>query len=343
MSLPELVQDHLDGEQAVARVDLGGEDELFVTPTRTLIYRAEGLLSDESVEEYPHDAERIDIDEGRRKVKVAFDYGLDGERGFSLPKKKLDEALHPVLAGVLNAAGITDPGETVKRTFRFSELTLVVTSARVVKHVGQAVWDEDYEEFHFGDVTDVRFEEGNVATSVVLSFAGRQERFKTPNEEARAVRETLVDAVTAYHDVDGVEELRALSADDEEVADAEGVEAENVDFGEGPDPLGAEPVEVDEPENATREEPAGEADDGLGGGFTGATELASAEAEESSRESEAGAGTEAGTEDETAGRSDADVEAELAALREAVDRQTEQLERQAELIDQLIAELRQGR
>jgi len=44
--------------------------------------------------------------------------------------------LHPVLAGVLNGNGITDPGETVVKTYRFSELTLIITSDRLVKHIG---------------------------------------------------------------------------------------------------------------------------------------------------------------------------------------------------------------
>jgi len=38
-----------------------------------------------------------------------------------------------------------------------------------------------------------------------LTHGGRSERFKAPNESARAVRETLVDAVCAYHGVDSLE------------------------------------------------------------------------------------------------------------------------------------------
>jgi len=121
--------------------------------------------------------------------------------------------LHPVLAGVLSATGVTDPGESVIQTFRFSELTLVVTSERLVKHVGSAVWDEEFEEFAYADITDLDFEEGTVATAVVLTHGGRSERFKAPNESARAVRETLVDAVCAYHGVDSLEEFRVTVAD----------------------------------------------------------------------------------------------------------------------------------
>lgn len=241
MSLPDLLAETVGDEDVVAAVSLGGDDRLAVTPTRTLVYRGDGLLSDESVAEYSHDVERIAVSTGRRKAKLTLGYGLDGDETLSLPAKRADEALHPILAGVLSATGVTDPGESVLRTFRFSELTLVVTSDRLVKHVGSAVWDEEFEEFPFADLTDLDFEEGTVATAVVLAHGGRSERFKAPNESARALRETLVDAVCAYHGVDSLEEFRVAVADDEEPdadADADGA----TDFGEGPDPLSASPV-----------------------------------------------------------------------------------------------------
>jgi len=241
MSLPDLLAETVGDEDVVAAVSLGGDDRLAVTPTRTLVYRGDGLLSDESVAEYSHDVERIAVSTGRRKAKLTLGYGLDGDETLSLPAKRADEALHPILAGVLSATGVTGPGESVLRTFRFSELTLVVTSDRLVKHVGSAVWDDEFEEFPFADLTDLDFEEGTVATAVVLAHGGRSERFKAPNESARAVRETLVDAVCAYHGVDSLEEFRVTVADDEESeadADADGA----TDFGEGPDPLSASPV-----------------------------------------------------------------------------------------------------
>ncbi|OYR47083.1 hypothetical protein DJ74_13630 [Halorubrum sp. Ea8] len=241
MSLPDLLAETVGDEDVVAAVSLGGDDRLAVTPTRTLVYRGDGLLSDESVAEYSHDVERIAVSTGRRKAKLTLGYGLDGDETLSLPAKRADEALHPILAGVLSATGVTGPGESVLRTFRFSELTLVVTSDRLVKHVGSAVWDDEFEEFPYADLTDLDFEEGTVATAVVLAHGGRSERFKAPNESARAVRETLVDAVCAYHGVDSLEEFRVTVADDEESeadADADGA----TDFGEGPDPLSASPV-----------------------------------------------------------------------------------------------------
>lgn len=272
MSLPETLSTRLDDEEAVATVPLGGDDILVVTPSRTLVYRAEGLLSDESVEEYPHGAERVTVSQGRRKAKLTVDYGLDGERTVSLPAKRLDDALHPVLAGTLSAAGITDPGESALRTFRFSELTLVITSARVVKHVGTAVWDSDYEEFHYEDVTDLGFEEGSVATSVVLTVDGRQERFKAPNEEARAVQEALVDALCDYYDVASLEEFRlAVEPDEEEPQESR----DPTDFGEGPDPLSAEPAEAEQvAEDSARAPEGGQSDRPLAGGGTGSDTVA---------------------------------------------------------------------
>lgn len=222
MNVPPRVDAVLGGEDVAAHVPLKGEDALFVTPTRTLHYTAEGLLSDESVTEYEHDAERIEVNEGRRKAKIVLDYGLEGQAEIPVPGGKLNDALHPILAGVLNAAGVTEAGETVKRTYRFSELTLVVTSHRVVKHIGGAVWDEEFEEVPFADVTGLGVEEGNVASQLVLETTGRTQRIKAPNEEFRDVRETIENALFAFHDVTTAEEFRAVVGDEDAEPEAAG-------------------------------------------------------------------------------------------------------------------------
>ncbi|MFB6123706.1 MAG: hypothetical protein ABEJ78_09645 [Haloferacaceae archaeon] len=365
MDLPDIVQSTLGDESVAARVSLGGEDELLVTPTRTVVYRSEGLLSDETVDEYPHGAERIEVSEGRRKSKVTLDYGLDGEKTFAVPTTRLDQALHPVLAGVLNATGITDPGETVKQTFRFSELTVVVTSSRLVRHIGEAVWDEEYDEYHYDDVTDLDFEEGSVATSVVVTVGGRQERFKAPNDRARAVREGLVSALCAYHDVADLEALREKTAPDEE---EETEDRDNVSFGDGPDPLSTGASEADDPPSTSTSEAddplstgASETDDPLststpeaggplaasgGEGESRETAGPASTGEQSeSRETTKRAGDEgfAGSGFESAGVVDDEVAAELARLRQAVETQSRRLERQEQVIERLIEELRQGR
>lgn len=237
MDVPELVADALGDEAVAAHVPLKGEDALFVTRTRTLHYRSEGLISDESVDEYPHDAERVEVSESRRKASIELDYGTGGAASFSVPANRLDEALHPVLAGVLNAAGVTQPGETVKRTYRFSELTLVVTSDRLVKHIGAAVWDQEYEEVPYEGVTDLAIEEGNVSSQLVLHTPDRTERIKAPNEAFREVQETISDALFAYYDVDSMEAFQQLMAtEEEEPADAAGGD---VSFGEGVEPIQA--------------------------------------------------------------------------------------------------------
>jgi hypothetical protein len=405
MTHPDVVQSALGDEGVAARVDLG-DDALFVTPTRTILYRADKLLSDESVEEFPHGAERVSVSTGRRKGTITLDYGLDGERSFSVPAKALDRALHPVLAGTLNAVGVTDPGETVKETFRFSELTLVITSDRLVKHIGNAVWDEEFEEFRYEDVTDLSFEEGSVATTLVLTLGGRRERFKAPNERAREVRERLTEAVLDHHGVDSVAALRERFGVDEDDAPSS-----RMSFGEGPTPLSVNPGELTErPTNATRAEtdqadagaavdavpeepadagareaadaaptmtaeggatvsadssegvaptetvdpadsPGSEADangsepDSDAGETTGPDRIETSDllgpaddaAVEEPREATDVAGDEAGDDE---GDDLAVLTAEVGALRERIEAQNDRLDRQEELIERLIAELR---
>lgn len=270
-----------------------------------------------------------------------------------MPRGSLDEVLHPVLAGVLAAADITAAGETVERTFRFSELTLVVTSQRLVKHVGAAVWDEEFEEYPYGTVTDVDFEEGSVSTSIVLTVDGRQERFKTPTDETRAVREALTEGLLDHYDVRTLSAFREAAAPEPEPEPnaeptAETTDDDGVGFGSGPDPLSADPAEVEEPTNATREGTGGDAAAAIAGveeGFDDAsesgdgtvTEVATAtDAGPEGNGSFAGSGFESATPEE-------DLVEEVTQLRETVRRQREEIERNGELIEKLIEELRRGR
>ncbi|GGL51672.1 DUF7115 domain-containing protein [Halocalculus aciditolerans] len=215
MDVPGVVSGALGEESPVARIPLKGEDVLFLTPTRTLVYRAEGLLSDETVEEYLHDAERVSVREGRRKAKIELDYGTDGTETMEVPASRVDDVVPPVLAGVLNAAGVTGPGESVKGVYRFSELTLVVTSSRLVKHVGAAAWDEDYESIDYGDVTAFSAEEGSVASTLVFGTDGHTERIKVPNESFREVKEAVEEALFAAHDVSTPAEFAQLHEPEE--------------------------------------------------------------------------------------------------------------------------------
>lgn len=235
MALPDIVQSTLDGP-VVARVGLGDEDELIVTPTRSLRYHAESLLSDATVEEFPHAAERVTVSDGRRTAAITLDYGLEGERELSVPSDRVDDALHPVLAGVLSATDVIDPGETVRETFRFSELTVVVTDARIVEHVGAAVWDDDHEEFPFDDLAGFAVEEGNVATQFVLAIDGRRERIKIPNERARAFDERVRTAIREHRGIDSVDELGGEPTAEDGDAGPDGADGDGDPDDDGHDP-----------------------------------------------------------------------------------------------------------
>ena len=378
MSVPGIVTATLDGEEIAARVSLGGDDELFITPTRTIVYRSDGLLSDESADDYPHDADRLTLSESRRKTKFVLEYALDGERTFTVPSSVTDDVLHPVLAGVLSGNGITEPGETVVKTYRFSELTLIVTSDRLVKHIGGAVWDGEYEEYHFSDVTHLEFEDGSVATQIVLSVDGRPERIKAPNEQANDLRERLKRALFEYHDVDSLADLNETVGHEDDEPSREA----SVNFGNGVDPLDADPPTPDDHDGtggttgesasaqsadplAASETDHGESDESgqpttstdgqhrqshtasesaAQGGATATADTGSllTEAAETDTESETDGAT-AAADAATADDPHPELIARLEALETAVERQSEVIEKQGETIEQLIAELRQGR
>ncbi|AGB16699.1 hypothetical protein Halru_2108 [Halovivax ruber XH-70] len=369
MSVPAIVQSALGDAEVVERVSLGGEDELFVTSESTIIYRSDGLLSDESVDEYPHEATRLSVTEGRRKTKLTLEYAIEGTEEFKIPGSVTDAVVHPVLAGVLAGNGITDPGERVIQTFRFSELTVIVTSQRLVKHIGSAVWDEDFEEYRYEDVTGLSFESGSVATQVVLEVDGRQQRIKAPNEQATELRQRLQQAIFAVHDVDSLDELHEKVGLEDDEADTS-----TVDFGEGVDPLSTDSSDENtetEPEIDTTAAMAEiDASGSQSAHESTGTESSASAADTSPTEEfevdtnqptpaqtetavDSGSPTDGGNESvasfeasgfepATAG-DDAAVLERLDALEETVERQTAMLERQQETIEQLIEELRRGR
>ena len=237
MDIPDLVQQALGGEEIQAGVSLGDEDAVCFTPTRALVYSGEGLISDEGVDEYPLEVERLGLKRGRRKTKFVFQY-IDGRRSFSVPSNRGDDALERLLEGVLRIESVLDERESVAGVYLFSELTLVVAEKRVVKHVGEALWDEDYEVYDFAEVTGLEFERTSVATSIVLDIRGHPQRVKVPNDNAALLRRTLQEALFEFHDVGSLEELnRRLGEDDEidDVAAADG--SDDLTFGSDIDPL----------------------------------------------------------------------------------------------------------
>lgn len=351
MDLPELVDSHLEGERVVGSVDLDG-DAVFVTPTRTLLYREEGLLSDESVTSYPHDVERIEVSEGRRKATVRMS-DLTETSEFSVPATHVDDVLAPLLWGVLRTAGVIDDGEGLLAAYRFSELTLVVTDVRILKHVGTAVWDEEFEEFHYGALTDLAFEEGSVAMSLVLEVDGRRERVKTPKEQGPVVRRTVEEAVFGFHGVDSLASLREkISPEADEDGGGDSATDSGGDAGEPTDVEASGPANPDE----------GPAAGSVAGGYSDITGLLEGAGEpgEAGEEGEVGEEGEAGEEGEGGARAsesphrardttdrtatvDAAVVERLDEVESTLSRQTELLEAQQAMIDQLIEELRRGR
>ncbi len=303
MAVPDLIRERLGGEKPGARIPLSGDDELWVTPTRGLIYRAEGLLSGETVEEYPLEAQTITLTEGRRKTTIRLDRGYDGADEFTVPAKHTDQTLRPVVEGVLASAGVTEDGEGVEQVYRLGELTLVVTEGRVIKYVGSALWtEEDYEEFPYDEVTDLELEHGSVSSELVIEVNGRPQRVKTPSEDAHEIRKTIEGPLLARHEVDSVAALRRKFADDEasEPATADGAaateaEADRDDLGSLLEFGGLDDTEAAEPATATPAEAASD-----------------------------------------------DLADEIAALREAVERQGERLEEQQALLERLIEELRRA-
>lgn len=358
MNIPGIVQSALDGEEIETRVSLGGDDEIFVTPSSSVVYRAEGLLSDESIEVFPHDADRVSLSEGRRKTSITLEYPLDGPAEFTIPASKTNDVLQPVIVGILGENGIITADETVIKTYRFSELTLILTSDRLVKHIGEPVWDEDYEEYHFSDVTNLSFEDGSVATQIVLSVDGRPQRIKAPNDAANELQERLKRALFAYHDVDSLPELNEVVGESEEEDDSA-----TADFGEGVDPLDGPSSEdedrdeqgIPEAETVTTTQSADLLGDEHADSETQTSHYGHEPAMQASQLRDEPADARQSEPDGSEATSDIDGESSappepspevlerLEHLEAVVERQNERLEAQQQLLEQLITELRQGR
>lgn len=256
MTLPDAVRTVLDDEPVLDRLALGGEDALFVTPARLVRYRADGLFSDESAEEFPHDAERVSVSRGRRTVEISIEY-VDDERSLSVPVDRFEAALQALLAGVLSATGVTADAETIIEAFRFDELTVVVTDRRLIEHVGTAVWNGEYEELRFEEVTGIDVERGRVATGIVLSADGRRKRIKIRNDRARPFETCVRAAIREHHGVGSLDEL----ADEEEGTDVDETSpiARSVEDppADGPKRPSLDPGEIDGPNADADRRPTG--------------------------------------------------------------------------------------
>ena len=355
MEIPDRVKQHLDGESVQSAVNLGDEDLICFTPTRTLLYRGEGLLSDESLQAFSHDIERLKLSEGRRKTTFTLEY-VDTAENFTVSNKRTQQVLKRLLSGVLDTADVLDD-ESVAGVFLFSELTVVVTDKRLVKHIGTYVWDPDYEEYPYSEVTNLDFEEGSVATQIVLSVGGRPQRIKAPSDKAKQLRRALTESLFAYYEVDSLGELNELIRPEAE----EGGDGDAEEGGLGLDNSISPLVEEDDPDEGTEQASTSESDEEdtevlsvgprAGEGSTEESDSPTDEGKPTSTDDEGAASTPGDSHAESAtkaqgtdqGVDPAEIEAmrqEIATLQEAVDRQNEEIEKQRETIEQLIEELR---
>ena len=344
-ALPELLSETVGDATVVDTVDIGGGDAVAVTHRATHVYRSDGLLSDESVETFAHDVERLSVRSKRRKSEIKL-AKIDSETGFTVPSKVADPIVEAMLEGVLRTTGAIETDEAVVAQFRFSELTFVVTEGRLLEHVGSAVWDGDFEAVEHAQLTGLAFEKGSVATQVVIETEQRRRRVKVPNEHAGRVRRAIQQAVFEFYDVSSIEELRAELSEEDETgqsseetttstrapADQSSIDVKGASSG---------PESADETERFVSADWTPPADQGVSGTAAGNTNTPTQRSTAS--ESDATDPTANASAERTA---DPDVEAlakRVETLSEQVERQTELIESQGELIEQLVDELRRGR
>ena len=370
MDVPGIVRERLGDERRMTSVNIGGDDRVYVTPPRTLVYHSPGLFSREEIEEFPHDAARFDVSADRREASFAFEYD-DGVRGFSTPRERIETVLPPVLAGVLRTTGRIADDESVIESYRFGQQTLVVTEARVLTSAGEAVWEAENESYAYAEVTDLRFDDG----ALVVAVGDQSRRIELSGDGGADAYRTVEEALLAYRGVESLEQLsttetespRRTQADEWATMDGEGtddVSAPEAAIGDAEAASTGE-ASAEPPQRPSSPAPSGQSagvpvrevegtDTGPGRPSDATTdaEPSASDGEETERDSDneddhgiegdhgiESVGTEGAT-DSTDTTGDAgDVGAELDALRETVERQTELLERQQETIERLVKEL----
>lgn len=367
-TLPELLSEAIAGATVLDTVDIGGGDAVAVTNEATHLYRSDGLLTDESVETFDHDVERLSVRSKRRKSEIGLET-IDGATSFTVPSKAADRIVEAMLGGVLRATGVLAGDDEILAQFRFSELTLVVTDSYLLEHVGSAVWDADFDTVEYADLTGLDFERGSVATQVVIETATRRRRVKVPNDHAGRVRRQIQEAVFEFHGVSSIDALReALAPDADADSEDAGSNADadaNAGARSGPGSPAADAGSTRNPEaSAVGSETDFDADvdvdadaDADADGFVspdwtppadqGVATSGPERTNEPSDSPESDPTDDATAADRSAdGPTGPELEAlseQVEALSEQVKRQTELLESQRELIDRLVDELRRGR
>ncbi len=201
MSLPGGVSVLVDEDELIDRVVLDDHRSLFVTPSKAITHRERSLLTEESVESYPTDVDRLSLEEGKRQVTVTFEYHDGSTRELQLPMRTMAAALKALLASVIRATDVIVEGEAIVELYRFNELTVIVTDKRLLKHVGQALWADSYDAIDFDIIRNIMTETGQVSTGVNIETTDGGERLKIPHETADRFVSRLEEAVLSYHDV----------------------------------------------------------------------------------------------------------------------------------------------
>jgi len=343
--LPDLLSEAVGDAAIIDTVDVGGGDAIAVTPERTHLYRSEGLLRDESVETFEHAVERLSVRTKRRKSSIEL-VTMEDQTSFTVPSDVADSVVESMMEGILLTTGVVTPEEELSALFRFSELTVVVTDRRLFEHVGNAVWDGEFETVEYAELTGLDFERGSVATQVVLETEDRRRRVKVPNEHAGTVRQRIEAAVLAFHDVASVEAFRAKHAE---------LEPEDGADGDPTDGIGAG---TDSAEQSGTNGSGSDSDRGSTDGRSAVTTGRSLPADQDPSGAvyrrDAGADAAASGDSETRSTADGDggpdpaaeidaLSERVEALSEQVERQTELIETQQDLLERLVDELRRGR
>lgn len=314
--LPALLAETVD-DDIVERVDLGGDDVVVVTTGETHVYRSEGLLSDESVDTFSHDVDSLAIETGRRKTVVRF-VGHTDERSFKLPAATSETVTDAILEGILRTKEIIESTESCRSMFRFSDLTFVITDQRLLKHVGGAIYADDFETVRYDEISSLDFEEGAVATQVVVQANGRSHRVKVPNEHARRVRQAVEAAVFDFYNVDSLAELRTKITPSDDEGAARSAEVTTTGPLEAPDEF----TRSGDEESADQTFEFPESPQSITTEDTPTPDLSAAPSNEIQLK---------------------DVVTKLDALNTKLEEQAALLESQQATIDQLVDELRRGR
>ncbi|WP_299237522.1 DUF7115 domain-containing protein [Natronomonas sp.] len=358
-TLPELLSEAIAGATVLDTVDIGGGDAVAVTNEATHLYRSDGLLTDESVETFGHDAERLSVRSKRRKSEIGLET-IDGATSFTVPSKVADRIVEAMLGGVLRATGVLADDDEILARFRFSELTLVVTDSYLLEHVGSAVWDADFDTVEYAELTGLDFERGSVATQVVIETATRRRRVKVPNDHAGRVRRQIQEAAFEFYGVSSIDALREALAPDTDGEDAGPSPGADAGAGagarSGTGSSAADAGSTRDPEasaggSGTDSDADADADGFVSPDWTPPADqdIAASGPERTTKTSDGpeSAPTDDAAADRPAGRpTGPELEAlseQVEALSEQVERQTELLESQRELIDRLVDELRRGR